>query len=200
MGYLTENDRWLFRYLEKTKSGGITIAQAGMMLYPGDVNGYQYLRKRMKILHDRKQLQYITSDVTNEYIYYKDLKDGKKKPNNHDVLVNNFIAQLYFYNCNIIQYTEKQYWLDNKVISDAFVVYGFGNKYKAALIEMDLNHPTDIGKYERLFEDGCLQKQLGNFPYVVIMSPVCRNQSSDNFEVVHLDTKCTGFANKILTL
>jgi hypothetical protein len=196
MGYLTKNDRWLLKYLEDTKSRGITITQAGMMLYPGDVNGYQYMRKRMKILHERKLLQYVTNSITNEYIYFTD----KKPPNSHDVLVNNFIANLQYYKCEILEYKEKKYWLDNKIMSDGFVIYKYLNKYKAAFIEMDNKHATDINKYERLYTEGSTIQELGGFPYVVIMSSVDRHYESKNFLIVQLDIKCSEFASKVLSL
>jgi hypothetical protein len=203
MGYLTENDRWLFRYLENSKSGGITISQAGMMLYPGDVNGYQYLRKRMKLLHERGLLKYFTSDVTNEYIYYKDLKDSKKKPNNHDVLVNNFYAKLIYYGAEVYQYKEKPIYCDSvgkKTIPDGFCIYKWNGKVKGCFIECNIGHVADIDRYERLFIEGKIHEQYGNFPYVVVLSEVDRQHNSDNFEIINLDLKCSTFIKDILTL
>jgi hypothetical protein len=206
---ITKNDRIIFKYLEVDKNKkvkGITISQAGMMLRPGKryTYAYDYARKRLQRLHDMGFVKYFRNDVTDEYIYYlnddKKKSDEKNKPNIHDTLVNNFYANIVFYQCEVLHYQEKQRWLDDKIISDSFIIYRHGDKTKAAIIECDLNHPTQIEKYEKLYESNILQQEYGDFPYVVIMSPVDRKVSSENFVVVNIELDCSGFASKVLSL
>jgi hypothetical protein len=207
MGYQTENDRLLYKFMEDSKAKGVTIAQTAMMWYPGDANGYQYARKRLHLLHERKEVLFYRSDVTNEYIYYRNMKDESKikKPNNHDVINNNFYFNLLFHSCTVYEYKEKPIYKDgngNKIIPDAFVIYRWKNSsnIKACFIETNIGHISSMERYERLYDTGFFQEKYGDFPYVVVLSEVDRNHVSERFVIVNMDLKCSNFVEKILML
>jgi hypothetical protein len=195
---VTKNDHKMFKIIEGFKSKGATINQLGKIIYPGDENGYDYVRKRLNILHERKLIKRVTNDATDEYIYY----EREKVPNTHDCLVNNLYAMFSFYKFEILDYEEKPRFMNDKVIPDALLIYKskITGRPKAAFCELDLGHPTKIEKYKLLYASNEIQDEYGDFPYVVVVSKVDRKLSSENFEVISLDLKCSDFVTKIIPL
>lgn len=190
---LSSRDRNILKYIEEF--GGITIQQAALLFFPDNPYNYDYARKRLKKMNDEHLIQKYSNFITDEYIYF-----SGKKPTPHNIFLMNFYINLKHAGANVVQFKREVNFLGGAIRSDGFVIYEFGDKRKAAILEIDISHPTAIAKYEPLFESGELQERLGDFPLIVIMSTVDRKCDSPNFTVINMDIKCKNFVSKILTL
>lgn len=183
---LSPIDKKILRFMEEHNLG-LTISQAGMLFYQGKWR-YDYARIKLKKLWDKKVIRRYTSNYSDELIYY-----FEKKPSFHDNAVLNIYANFVAAGYKIEHFKSEQQWLDGDIRSDAFIVADNPQEKRIVLVEVDLNSLTDIGKYERLYETGTLQRRYGVFPMLVILSDVERTYKSDNFEIVQLDIGCSEF-------
>lgn len=200
---LSQKDKNILKYIEKYNVG-ITIKQASKMFFPKNQHNYDYARTKLKTLHDRQHLKYHTNDITNEYIYYTD-----RTPNSfltHDTFSMNVYINLLYYGANILYFNRNEVWkddiLDNEIRSDGFIIYQFGDKTKAIIIECDIYHDTKdtVKKYEKLFKTNLLQEQYGDFPLLIVMNKIKKNHCSDNFTIINMDLNCNDFVGKVLSL
>lgn len=188
---LTSRDKRIIKFMEELNLG-LTIQQAGQIFFPRKF-AYDYARQRLKILHkDYKIIKKYKNTATGEIIYYLD-----KKPTYHNNAVlnaySNFIAAGY----NIAHFKHEQQWMEGKYRSDGFLIAENYNEIRMVIIEVDYSSPTNIQKYEELYEVGELQQKYGDFPMVLILSDIERTYQSKNFTIVNLDIRCTEF-NKVL--
>jgi hypothetical protein len=55
-------------------------------------------------------------------------------------------------------------------------------------------------RYERLYESKVCQKELGGFPNIITVGLYKDTQDSDNFTIIHMDTRMEDFKEQVLNL
>lgn len=191
---LMQRDKNILRYLEDYHA--ITISQCGQIFFNHSRHHYDLARKRLKKIEDMGLIRYYTNHVTNEKVYYLE----RKLPP-HDIYLMNVYAALRHSRADIIEFVKECRFLEGKVRADAFFRFSYGGYERIMITEVDLTHSTDLSKYEALYEAKELQRKYGTFPLVVIIGDYCnRKHKSENFDIVYLDYKLTGFAEKVLVV
>jgi hypothetical protein len=174
------------------KKLGLTINQAALMFFP-EKFAYDYARSRLRKLWERGIFKKYTNDYTEEIIYYLD-----NKPSYHDNAVLNVYANLVRCGYRINYFKHEQQWLGGKYRSDAFIIAENDTEYKYIMVEVDKSTPTNIKKYDELYNTGELQKAYKTFPLLLILSDVERKYDATEYPVVCTDIHCTNFMQKVL--
>lgn len=189
---LTDRDKKIIKFMEDIGLG-LTINQAALMFFPKKF-AYDYARNRLRKLWDngRGPLKKYTNSYSGELIYYLD-----KKPSYHSNAILNIYANFIAAGYKITHFKHEQHWLDGKYKSDAFIKVENDHEIRLVIVELDHTHPTEINKYEAIYETNELQQTYGDFPMVVILSDIGRSYKSENFTVINMDVRCTDF-NKLL--
>lgn len=149
--YLTDTDQKVLKFVEQF--GSITISQAQKMYYNTQKYGYDIARRRMRKLVENNKLKVSRDTAGNENVYYMD-----KKLTYHDLLVLDYYAELIHNGARIVYFKQKQPWMNNKCISDAYCCYVIGNKVLFNIVEVVRTHGVDKDKYLELFKSGEPQK------------------------------------------
>lgn len=195
---ISKRDKKIIKFMESTNLG-LTINQAALMFFPQSFS-YDYARTRLRNRWEKNILKRYTNDYTGELIYYlEDTAKPTKKPSFHDNAVLNVYANFINLGYKITEFKTNKEWAEGVIKSDAFFIVENEDEKRLIIVEIDVTHPTNLSKYEDLYEIGEIQELYnGVFPMVLILSAVDRSYTSENFAVVNLDIKCTDFRNKVL--
>lgn len=189
-----EKDKKILKHVEQY--GVITINQAFKIFYNYSRYGYDMARKRLKYLCDGKYLKYYKNNTTDEKVYYID-----KKISSHDLYVLDYMAELVFNNCKILEFDKPQFKIqDTKIIPDAFIKYVSGIRIFGVFVEIDLTHHNDLTRYEKLFTDGKVQEDYGAFPAIACITDEPDRYKSENFEIIYLDYQLNNFVDKVIII
>lgn len=187
---LTEKDGKILEFVNSY--GGITINQASKLFYK---NKYpkDLARKRLKILANRKYLKYSKDWVTNQRVYYI-----TSKPSSHTVMLLNLYVELVKTGAEVIQFT-REYKIPGNCRPDGFLILKYKNKGKLIFVEVDMQHKTNLEKYQKLYDTQLFQREYGNFPEVAIIA-ACKRYDIEKypFSVRILDYKLNDLENNIL--
>lgn len=188
---LTQRDKVILRFMESVGLG-LTIQQAALMFFPRKF-AYDYARQRMKKLWEMGAVKKYKSDYSEELVYYLN-----KKPSYHDNAVLNVYAAFTDAGYAITDFKHEFQIIDGKYRADGFIQAENDKEIRMVLIEVDRYSPTNIKKYEEVYESGELQERYGVFPMLIILSDVQRAYKSDNFAIVTLDIKCGEFSKVLI--
>ncbi len=188
---LTTRDSDVLQFVEQY--GGITIKQAAKLFFSNSKYSQDLARKRLKKLADNEKLKYEGDWATNQRIYYT-----KKKPSSHSIMLLNFYVELIYYGAEILEF-EREYKIDGVCRPDGFMIFQYNNKGKIVFIEVDMQHKTNLDKYQKLFDTNLFQNEYGTFPQVVIIA-ASQNYKIEGypFSVKLLDYKFTNLKQTIL--
>jgi len=189
---ITNKDKRILNFIEEWES--ITINQCAQMFYPPKF-GYDYARQKLKKLKDREVLKMMHDPILDEHVYYID-----KIPSPHNNALLNFYTNCIAFKLSIMSFEKEKSFLGKSIRSDGFCIWEGQYGAQIGIIEVDLYHNTNIGKYEKLYQDGELQKQYGDFPYLIILSLTPRHISSKNITIISMNLKCSDFIEKVLPL
>jgi hypothetical protein len=187
---LGEKGKQIIKFMEDMRLG-LTITQAAHLFY-SDRFGYDYARIKLKRMWEKGYIKKYTNDYSDELIYYLD-----KKPSFHDNAVLNVYSNFINRGYKINEFRHEIQLMEGKYRADAIINADNDNEIRTVLIEVDRYSPTNIKKYDEVYESGELQRQYGVFPMILILTDVERKYKSDYFEIVSMDIKCSDF-NKVL--
>lgn len=190
---LVQRDKNILRFIEN--HGGITIRQCANIFFNDSKHSYDLARKRLKKMYEMGLVKYITNTVTNERVY---CTHTKLSP--HSLYLLDVYSIFVANNCKILEFKKERKWLNGKRKSDGFFKIEYNSKKRIYCVEIDINNATHIEKYEEIYESGEIQNEYGGFPMVIIVGKILDEEKSDNFDVVYLDYKLTGFVEKVLAL
>lgn len=188
---ITPRDKIIIKFMEDIGLG-LTINQAAMMFFPRNF-AYDYARQRLRKLWEMGALKRYKSNYSEEFIYYLD-----KKPSFHDNAVLNVYSNFINRGYKIIDFKHEMHLLDGKYRADGIIKAENENEIRTVLIEVDRYSPTNIKKYDEVFESGELQRQYGVFPLLLILTDIERTYKSDYFEIVSMDIKCSNFNRALI--
>lgn len=197
MKYLTKTEEQIIKFLEKYKS--ITITQCSNIFYNHMKNNYRYAASRLSKLENLRVIKRtkFKSRYTGEYIYY--LKKPVSDHNNYPIYVMSNIIK-YGGEVTLFELSKEYNIKPKKIKPDAFIIYKYNNKKKGAFIEINFSHIASIKRYERLFENGIIEKEYGGFPNIITIGLYKDTQDSNNFTVLNFDIKMEDFKEKLLSL
>jgi DNA-binding Lrp family transcriptional regulator len=188
---LTSRDKRIIRFMED-KDLGLTINQAALMFFPKNF-AYDYARQRLRKLWEMGVLKRYKSNYSEEFIYYLN-----KKPSYHDNAVLNVYANFVKRGYKITEFKREMELMEGKYRADGIIKAENENEIRTVLIEVDRYSPTNINKYDEVYESRELQRRYGVFPLVLILTDVDRTYKSDYFEIVTTDIKCSDFQKVLI--
>lgn len=200
--YITDTDQKVLNFVEQY--GSITISQAQKMFYNTQKYGYDIARRRMKKLVTHNKLRVARDVQGNENVYYTE-----KKLSYHDLLALDYYAELVYNGAKIVYFKQRQPWMNNKCISDAYCCYVLGNKVFFNIVEVVRTHGVDKAKYLELYNLGEPQKfnsiiyeklggePINEFPRLIVIDNVMHNKDlfiHENIKVHQLDFHLRDFS------
>lgn len=187
---LTGRDNEILNFI--ALHGGITIYQCAKMFFKKAKYGEDLARKRLKKLATEDILNYDQDWVTNQRVYFI-----KKKPSSHSLMLTNFYTELASLGAEIIEFN-REYKLEGVCRPDGFIVFTYNNKAKLAFIEIDMQHKTNIDKYEKLFDTNLFQNEYGTFPQLIIISTSKEYKTDYPISIKILDYSLKDLREKVL--
>lgn len=180
---INDRDKLILKWIEDYKA--ITVKQCTEIFFNGN---YEGCRRRLKQLEGFDLIDSYNSKLLKEKVYY----NGNKKVSDHDLLIIDFIKEIYKLGGSIRNLKTQPHYLDNTIIPDAYVEIIYKNQLYFVLLEVDLTHYTTnikMQNYEKLFKSGELQKSCyGEFPIILISRPTQGiRYNSHNFECIYCD-------------
>lgn len=197
---ITDRDKKIILHLEKYKYA--TIEQLEKIFFREQKNSYNIARRRMAEIKKAGYAKAVRDIETNKVVYIYD--DGKcKPPTRHRLIVLDILANFHQQCFNVKSFEIEKYWNDGEIRSDAFTVFTLENaktRYQY-FIEVQLsNHPSNLDKYDSLYETGEVQEYLGRnvYPRILFISDRKTNHNIKYSKVIQLNTKLDEFASIIL--
>lgn len=138
----------------------------------------------------------------NIYIYNE---DKIKQPNQHRIIVLDFLAELVYNGFEIEIFEIEKSWYDGKYRSDAFVVGLFAGRRYHFFLEIQLsNNYHHLDKYDELYKTNDVQAFLGKNYYpnrIVLVSDKEYPQIKlERCKVIQLNTKLNNFPTIFMDL
>jgi len=204
---ITDTDNKVLNHVEEF--GSITIKQCTDIFYNYQTYGYDISRKRLSKLVKYGKLKFVRDYTSNQNVYYMD-----KPLSYHDLLIMDFYAKLKNHGADIKQFKLNKYWLDNKLISDAFCSYSIGDSLFFNIVEVVKTHALELEKYKTLYDSfeghkACdeVYKSVGGkttlntFPRIIVVDNVDHRNKyfiNDDIEIIQLDFKLSEFTKIFL--
>lgn len=188
---ITDKDLKIIQFVNDY--GSITIEQAYRLFFSNATYGKDIARKRLKKLNEIGMLHKTTlkQGLTNEIIYYKD-----RPVSTHKLILLNLLAALKFYGAKINDF-KIEYKVGN-IRPDAFISFDYKDYTVFAFVEVVLTHQVNYKNYEELKQTGELQKTLGTFPLLVVISNNPLRYEGKNLKVKYLDYRLKNIVQELL--
>jgi hypothetical protein len=196
---LVQRDRDILNFVYD--NGGITIYQCAKMFFNDSKHSYTLARKRLKKIYEMGLLKYTTHKLSNERVYCMDKKLG-----DHAIFLLNVYATFVESGCKILEFNKEPRWMvsdehpQGKYRSDGFFKVEYNGKKRIYCVEIDITHPTNVEKYEDIFNSKEIQNKYGGFPMIIVVGETLVPYHSKNFDCAYLDFKLNGFAEQVLAL
>ena len=173
--------------------GGITIDIAKNLFYNSKY-GYDSSRRALSKLQQEGYLKASIDFVTAKKVYYK-----TKTISSHKLMLLSLYSFLTFTGSNILEF--KRELPTGSVRSDGLIIYEYKKLTKILFIEIDINNKTKVDKYQKLYEEGILQRQFGTFPRVLIVNKDGKSYNSKGKKIgyknIYTDYSFKGLENII---
>ncbi|MBM7869259.1 hypothetical protein JOC70_000728 [Clostridium pascui] len=188
---MTDRDNNIIQFINTFD--GLTINQCAKLFFNNAKYGKDLARKRLKKLADKDVLKYENDWATNQRVYFI-----KRKPSSHSIILLNFYSELIRAGSEILEFT-KEYKIENICRPDAFLIFKYNNKGKMVFVEVDMQHKTDLSKYQKLYDTELFQREYNTFPEVIIISSTNSYEAKGyNFSIKILDYSLKQLKEKIL--
>lgn len=138
-------------------------------------------QKRLKVLHDNKQINRIRDNINSQYIYFT----KQPKQLRHSILVTDFYRELHRL-AEVVSFKREPILGD--IRPDAVFGYRFNGRGYIGLLEVEIsNKGFNIGKYRKFYQDDC-KKYFPAPPDLFIVSDTVKPFDA-NFNIKIINTQ-----------